>query len=423
MHHPPLSLQVDGVELSVDTHIGIFEFLKAHHLVRLEMVGADLGDREISYLAESIAVNPIIHTVDIRGNDLSPEAGDMLVTGIQSNNRSLHTLNDICIEGSENVDFSGHSRYSGLQVYEVVFIATRLALSTSVVSLSLSGLSICGVQFHGSDTSMQQPLGRYGGKGLAAIAEALPQCKSLTLLDLSCNHLGAACEALAEAACRSGLESVCAGLRCTAFAVRAPLTELSLSGQGLGEGELALVAAGVRHHGTLSSIDLSRNHVCGLVNEQTDERMYSTRGLELLTACAVAVGSPVRVLDLSFNALLPAGCECVVALLAGARGLESLSVAHAALAGFAGAPPDLGPVMRLAKEGLKATACACVDLSGNLHEESKQSYPVVKELLDAVVYHPQCSVREFRFAENHVQAVLQQRAREACADRGIELRL
>ena len=108
------------------------------------------------------------------------------------------------------------------------------------MQLNLSHNRLCGVWLKYG--SFGDQMGTYTAKGILAIAKALKVTPSLTELSISGNSIGDDGKYAIGAAVGSSMQR----LVCDQLDLRADATELKLTFEGLGPGDAALIAGGLR---------------------------------------------------------------------------------------------------------------------------------------------------------------------------------
>jgi Ran GTPase-activating protein (RanGAP) involved in mRNA processing and transport len=159
-----------------------------------------------------------------------------------------------------------------------------VAVTGGLTSLNLSSNQLCG---------LTQPLfghgrGTYTAEGITAIADALRVNGGLTKLSLAANKLG-----------DEGTKAICEALE-----QNKTLKELDISGDIDGESNIG-GTAGVKHvakmlgvNGGLTSIDLSRNQLCGL--DAYGQGTYTAEGI-IVIADALRVNGALTSVDVGWN--------------------------------------------------------------------------------------------------------------------------
>ena len=180
------------------------------------------------------------------------------------------------LKGTEPVESLDLS-HKELRIASAIVIASLIGGNGSLTSLDLSNNQLCGVNEYGNET--------YNADGITAIADALRVNGSLTKMSLAWNTLGV-----------EGTKAICDALE-----QNKTLKELDLSGFNMGG------AAGAKHvakmlgvNGSLTSLDLSDNQLCGL--NIWGQGTYTSEGITAI-ADALRVNSALTSLNLSSNNL------------------------------------------------------------------------------------------------------------------------
>ena len=156
-------------------------------------------------------------------------------------------------------------------------LAPALAANGSLTSLNLAGNQLCGLDFRGNGT--------YTADGITAIADALRVNGSLTSLDLSNNYLT-----------DEGVSAVCEAIQSNK---ETKLASLNFGNTGVGPVGANALAAMVAVTGSLTSLDLSNNQLCGVT---TWGGTYTAEGITAI-ADALRVNGSLKSLNLSNNVL------------------------------------------------------------------------------------------------------------------------
>ena len=164
-----------------------------------------------------------------------------------------------------SADFSSQN----LQPPDAILLASDLSqaiVTGGLTSLNLFNNQLCGLDDYG--------IGTYTAEGITAISDAMRVNGLLTALDLSSNYLT-----------DEGVSAVCEAIQSNK---ETKLTSLNLGDNEIGPVGANAVAAMVVVTGSLTSINLSKNKLCGVWTDDDGEQQ-GTYTAEGITAIADAL--------------------------------------------------------------------------------------------------------------------------------------
>ena len=263
----------------------------------LDLSGKNLGVASAVVIASCISINGALTSVDLRGNKLRDKGWGAIFAAICHNKDSKISAMDA---SSENISPAG-----------VKLIAE--ALRTSVT---------------GGLTKVSLAKNELGEEGTKAICEALEQNKTLKELDISGEKFGKSnIGGTAGAKHVAKMVGINGGLTklslahnmlgeegtkaiCEALEQNKTLKELDISGEKFGKSNIG-GTAGAKHvakmvgiNGGLTSIDLSRNQLCGILRyvDVGQQGSYTSEGITAITN-ALRVNGGLTVTNLLGNQL------------------------------------------------------------------------------------------------------------------------
>ena len=160
----------------------------------------------------------------------------------------------------------------------VTAIADALRVNGALTSINLSNNVLCGVDNRGQGT--------YTAEGITAIAEALRVNGTLTELSIYGNHIG-----------DEGVGAICEAIQSNK---ETKLASLNMGFNSIGQVGAKSAAALVAVTGTLTSLDLSSNQLCGL--SHFGSGTYTAEGITAI-ADALRVNAGLTVANLLRNQL------------------------------------------------------------------------------------------------------------------------
>jgi hypothetical protein len=214
------------------------------------------GTAGVKHVAKMLGVNGALTKLSLAKNKLWEEGTKFLCDALVGNN----TLKELDLSGDSSFGRSG-SNIGGTAGAK--HVANMLLVNGGLTIIGLSGNQLCGIWIdHEGD---QQ--GTYTAEGITAIADALRVNGGLTRVDVRNNNIaGDGAEQLAAA--------VLGNLKIEMFneipikEMRAnSLTELDLNGKDFGVEGGMVVAGLIPVMGGLTSLDLSNNALCGVVQD------------------------------------------------------------------------------------------------------------------------------------------------------------
>ena len=303
----------------------------------LDLSGKNLGVASAVVIASCISINGALTSVDLRGNKLRDKGWGAIFAAICHNKDSKISAMDA---SSENISPAG-----------VKLIAE--ALRTSVT---------------GGLTKVSLAKNELGEEGTKAICEALEQNKTLKELDISGEKFGKSnIGGTAGAKHVAKMVGINGGLTklslahnmlgeegtkaiCEALEQNKTLKELDISGEKFGKSNIG-GTAGAKHvakmvgiNGGLTSIDLSRNQLCGILRyvDVGQQGSYTSEGITAITN-ALRVNGGLTVTNLLGNQL-DAESAKMLAEVAKQKGISLCGIQRdqttADLSGHALQPPD-----------------------------------------------------------------------------------
>eukprot|EP00900_Chrysochromulina_parva_P012181 jgi/Chrpa1/20964/Chrysochromulina_OHIO_Genome00026601-RA len=257
-------------------------------LTKLSLAQNKLEVEGTKAICEALEQNKTLKELDISGDKRNSNIGGS--AGVK------HVAKMLGVSGGlTSINMSGNNLTdSGRDMTGIKELAAALGVNGGLTSLDLSKNALCGlVQSFGGGVS-----GTYTAEGITAIANALRVNGALTKLSLAQNKLKEA-----------GTKAICEALE-----QNTTLKELDISGdwQGSNTGGSAgakHVAKMVRVNGALTSLDLSNNALCGLVQGRVSVT-YSAEGITAI-AEALRVNGALTELSIYGNHV---GDEGVVAI-------------------------------------------------------------------------------------------------------------
>jgi len=207
----------------------------------------------INAIADALRVNGALTVTNLLGNQLDAESAMMLAEVAQQKGISLCGIR----RDQTTADFTSGEQYKSLGPPDAILLASDLSqavVTGGLTSIDLSGNELCGIK-----TEFGELRGTYTAEGIAAIAEALRGNGVLTVANLLGNHLDLeSAKMLAEVAQQKGI-SLCG--------IQRDQTTSKEQCKSLGPPDAILLASDLSQAvvtGGLTSIDLSRNQLCGI---------------------------------------------------------------------------------------------------------------------------------------------------------------
>jgi hypothetical protein len=198
---------------------------------------------------------------NLLGNWLDAKSAKMLAEVAKQKGISLCGIR----RDQTSADFSSQN----LQPPDAILLASDLSqaiVTGGLTSLNLFNNQLCGLDDYG--------IGTYTAEGITAISDAMRVNGLLTALDLSSNYLT-----------DEGVSAVCEAIQSNK---ETKLTSLNLGDNEIGPVGANAVAAMVVVTGSLTSINLSKNKLCGVWTDDDGEQQ-GTYTAEGITAIADAL--------------------------------------------------------------------------------------------------------------------------------------
>ncbi|KAJ1451558.1 hypothetical protein M885DRAFT_569844 [Pelagophyceae sp. CCMP2097] len=348
----------------------------------LELRENGIDDGAAADFARCVKENRGLTRLDLRANDFDDGPGGTALGMALTKNDFVTVFNGMDLFGtSEHREFRqtvvhggasvgpgpatsinlARNQEDGFQVYEVVFLASRMRAAGHLRDLDLDAndlgaahlVALCGGLSHARSLESlslaanrlcdvytdktHRVRGNYDGSGLEALAAYLAGAEApptLRRLDLRRSHVDDRAHALARAIYTSehlaldvlnGIEAVCDG---------APVVALDVSGRrhGAASYEVAFVARAVRDSNTLLSLEAKSCALCGRQGDGSGK--FSARPLEFLADALAHRGgrcAALTRLDVSSNAICAQGAAALFEALAENGVLEMLDISNAEL--------------------------------------------------------------------------------------------
>ena len=218
----------------------------------------------ITAIADALRVNGGLTALDLSLNDLRDEGVNAVCEAIQSNKETKLASLDMGLNSIGSVGAKS--------------VAAMMAVTGALTSLDLSNNQLCGLDRFG--------LGTFTAEGITAIADALRVNGAVTVTNLLGNQLDMkSAKMLAEVAKLKGI-SLCG--------IQRDQTTANFSFKGLKPPDAILLASDLSQAdvtGGLTSIDPSRNQLCGIWTDWADWEgdQHGTYTAEGITAIADAL--------------------------------------------------------------------------------------------------------------------------------------
>jgi len=236
-----------------------------------------LGPVDAILIANDLAVSASVTECNLRSDSLGDKGAEAIATALKESTTSKLQKLDMY--------------YNGIGPKGAAALASYMAVSASLTSVSLSSNRLCGVWYEGGSKTQ----GTYDATGINAIADSLRVNASLTSVDVGFNKIGK------EAA-----------LELISIFKQKEMVFVGLGECNLGPEGAAAVAEYVRGSASLTTIMLSSNRLSNMFlgNRLGDEGVAA-----ICNAVKENMQTKLATLDISCNGVGTAGAESVANML------------------------------------------------------------------------------------------------------------